>query len=244
MLNSQIELTMPSCRWNTSDYQCARWNTRPIAGQVLLNLLPNIVADLLPSPETLCLYNEQYIVKPPCTSYGSTFVWHQDSEYLHDTARRIPTIACWIPLDDVDQTNGTVQIEPYPKMSDEHSSDLQLSNLRNIQHYITWHNRQSSMYATCNVYPTPGMTNNSTITVSLPAGSILLMSDRVRHCSQGNASQRTRRVFMAQYSSGIVPAEHTNNNNNSNNTGIDNSINTEPIALAVPVELSQSEQFC
>jgi ectoine hydroxylase-related dioxygenase (phytanoyl-CoA dioxygenase family) len=53
-------------------------------------------------------------------------------------------------------------------------------------------------------------------------GSVLLMSDRVCHCSQGNASQQTRRVYMVQYSTGIVPADdHTAN---------------MPLALAVPIQ--------
>ncbi|KAI8051615.1 hypothetical protein BDF22DRAFT_744624 [Syncephalis plumigaleata] len=60
------------------------------------------------------------------------------------------------------------------------------------------------------------------VTIVMEPGSVLLMSDRVRHRSRGNASRRTRRVYMVQYSSGIVLTEDPTAN--------------MPLALAVPVE--------
>jgi hypothetical protein len=55
MLNSDIGSTTPSCRWDRTSYRDARWSNRPAAGQVLLELLPSIVADILPSAKDMHL---------------------------------------------------------------------------------------------------------------------------------------------------------------------------------------------
>ncbi|KAI8821163.1 uncharacterized protein EV422DRAFT_620048 [Fimicolochytrium jonesii] len=75
-------------------------------------------AVLLPSPkpgprlETIMLYNEQYIVKPPFQGARTAFGWHRDGEYVRDEQRG-GSVACWVALDDVDETNGTLHIQPF-----------------------------------------------------------------------------------------------------------------------------------
>ncbi|RUS17607.1 hypothetical protein BC937DRAFT_89747 [Endogone sp. FLAS-F59071] len=102
-----------------------------------------------------------------------------DSEYMPLTCRHIPTVACWITLDDVSEANGTLHIEPYPQTSSFGS-----------------HTCLSSLY--------PSTPSANPVIVTVPAGSVVLMSGAVRHCSGGNDSGRFRRAFMPQYSAGIV----------------------------------------
>ena len=41
------------------------------------------------------------------------FGWHQDSGFIPYPHR--PYLTCWIPLDDVSESNGTVQLLPYSR---------------------------------------------------------------------------------------------------------------------------------
>ncbi|KAG2215662.1 hypothetical protein INT45_002765, partial [Circinella minor] len=125
---------------------------------VILETVARWAAMLLGNPKQVFLMNEQYIIKPPHSAGTSQFAWHQDSDYLDPRLQSQSTVACWIALDSVDESNGTIMI-----------SDLE------------------------NPHGEP-------FPVIVPAGSIVFMSNRLRHKSTGNTSSRFRRVFMPQYS--------------------------------------------
>ena len=57
------------------------------------------------------LFNEQYVIKAP--ERGMAFAWHQDSGFIPHP--HPPYLTCWIPLDDVNQANGTVHVLPYSR---------------------------------------------------------------------------------------------------------------------------------
>ena len=59
--------------------------------------------------EEAYLFLEQFVIKG--AGDGMALGWHQDSGYLPFEPPRYVT--GWIPLDDVDETNGTIYVLPY-----------------------------------------------------------------------------------------------------------------------------------
>jgi ectoine hydroxylase-related dioxygenase (phytanoyl-CoA dioxygenase family) len=79
--------------------------------------------------DDVCLFNDQYIVKPP-SSADARFAWHRDSQWCDDATivaaagnsrhvRRVPYVSLWTALDDTDATNGCVRVMPYPPATDK-----------------------------------------------------------------------------------------------------------------------------
>lgn len=58
-----------------------------------------------------CLFNEQYIVKPPRSGLESSFAWHRDSDWCRDQALG-SFISIWVALDDVHADNGGLLVRP------------------------------------------------------------------------------------------------------------------------------------
>ncbi|KAL1924564.1 uncharacterized protein VTP21DRAFT_4218 [Calcarisporiella thermophila] len=158
---------------------------------LLLGKIPAIAKQFLLF-ENVYLFNEQYIVKPPRSSQAQ-FAWHQDSEYMDNISSVVPSISCWIALDDVDENNGTLFIEPYVS---EYSEDVTPNNL---DEYSQFHRGLAKLYP-----PITDAQSSSQVTVRIQAGSIVFMSGYVRHRSIGNSTSKFRRVFMPQYSAGVV----------------------------------------
>ena len=146
-------------------------------------LFSSLMADVCRAtlgPDVL-LFNEQYVVK--AAERGMSFGWHQDSGYV--TAEHRPYLTCWIPLDDVDERNGTVHLLPYsqagtrdvvPHRHDEATNDM-------VGYFG----------------PEPG------VPIVAPAGSIACFSSTVFHRSGANTTDRMRRVYVAQYSVEPIP---------------------------------------
>ena len=134
--------------------------------------------------DTVYLFNEQYVVK--AAERGMKFGWHQDSGFIPYAHR--PYLTCWIPLDDVDEANGTVYLLPYdragtrevvPHVRDEETNDL-------VGYFGD----------------DPGDP------VVVPAGSIACFSSTLFHRSGANTTDRMRRVYLAQYSAEPILDEH------------------------------------
>lgn len=122
------------------------------------------------------LFHEQFVVK--AAEKGMPFAWHQDSGYVGYPHR--PYLTCWCPLDDVNETNGTVYILPQSRsdttgiaehVREEGSNDL-----------VGYHGDD------------PG------IPVNVPAGSIAVFSSLTFHRSGRNTTDKLRRVYLPQYS--------------------------------------------
>ena len=126
--------------------------------------------------DTVYLFNEQYVVK--AAERGMKFGWHQDSGFIPYTHR--PYLTCWIPLDDVDEANGTVYLLPFSRAGTrevvEHVPDEETNDL--IGYF--------------------GDDPGDPVTV--PAGSIAGFSSTLFHRSGANTTDRVRRVYLAQYS--------------------------------------------
>ncbi|RKP36171.1 hypothetical protein BJ085DRAFT_37210 [Dimargaris cristalligena] len=162
---------------------------------ILLDKMAKLAADFLPISSEIYLLNEQYIIKPPYKGPGTQFAWHKDSEYLPSELWSEPTVSCWVALDDVHKDNGTLILDPYPTSTDHSGTSLSLDE------YIEHHTRADSSYP-------PSQVGSSLLTeptrkpiVSIPAGSVVIMSGWVRHCSLANRSSHLRRCWMPQYAS-------------------------------------------
>jgi ectoine hydroxylase-related dioxygenase (phytanoyl-CoA dioxygenase family) len=126
--------------------------------------------------DTIYLFNEQYVVK--AAERGMSFGWHQDSGYIPYPHR--PYLTCWIPLDDVTETNGTVHLLPYARAGTRH---------------VVEHRRDDSTNDMVGYFGAdPGDP------VVVPAGSLVCFSSTVLHRGGPNRTRRPRRVYVAQYS--------------------------------------------
>ena len=136
--------------------------------------------------DTGYLFNEQYVVK--AAERGMTFGWHQDSgfiEYPHAAY-----LTCWIALDDVTETNGTVYLLPYAE-----------AGTRGVVRHVRDEQSNDLIGYTGTAKGTP---------VIAPAGSIACFASTVLHRSGANGTDRMRRVYLAQYSGEpILNAERT-----------------------------------
>ncbi len=133
--------------------------------------------------DTVYLFNEQYVVK--AAERGMSFSWHQDSGFIDYPHR--PYLTCWIALDDVSAANGTVFLLPYARAG---TRDV-------VAHARDEESNDRIGYAGDD----PGDP------VVVPAGSIACFSSTVFHRSGANATEHTRRVYVAQYSSEPVLSE-------------------------------------
>jgi ectoine hydroxylase-related dioxygenase (phytanoyl-CoA dioxygenase family) len=141
-------------------------------------LLSDLMAEVARTAlgDTVYLFNEQYVVK--AAERGMQFSWHQDSGFVGYP--HAPYLTCWIPLDDVSESNGTVHLLPYaragtrdvvPHVRDEETNDL-----------IGYSG------------------DDAGDPVVARAGSIVCFSSTVLHRSGPNTTEQMRRVYVAQYS--------------------------------------------
>jgi len=127
--------------------------------------------------DTVYLFNEQYVVK--AAEQGMKFGWHQDSGFIPYAHR--PYLTCWIALDDVTETNGTVYLLPYSR-----------AGTRDIVEHVREEETNDLVGYFGNDLGDP---------VLVPAGSIACFSSTAFHRSGPNTTDRMRRVYLAQYSS-------------------------------------------
>ncbi|KAG0085611.1 hypothetical protein BGZ92_008868 [Podila epicladia] len=119
---------------------------------ILFSTMPEWAKVMLPEEtedDKLCLFNEQYIVKTPRSESVSSFEWHQDSQYMDASAQNsYPVVSCWTALDDINLSNGTLVIEPFPRpMPENKSGYVELSTkLTSKEEYIKYHQNISSFY--------------------------------------------------------------------------------------------------
>jgi ectoine hydroxylase-related dioxygenase (phytanoyl-CoA dioxygenase family) len=122
------------------------------------------------------LFGEQFVVKG--SEKGSEFGWHQDSGYCD--APHKPYVNCWIPLDDVNEENGTLYILPYSVAGTKEK----------VQHKVIPNTNERVGYFGSH----PG------VLVICKAGSIAVFSSTAFHRSGANQTNRLRRIYAIQYS--------------------------------------------
>ena len=122
------------------------------------------------------LFNDQYVVKG--TEGETSFSWHQDSGYIPYT--HSPYLTCWIALDEVDESNGTVYVLPYSRAGTRD---------------VAPHRRDAATGDMIGYFgDDPG------IPAVVPGGSIVGFSSTVFHRSGANTTPAMRRAYVVQYS--------------------------------------------
>lgn len=155
-------------------------------------------------------------MKPPHVE-GTAFAWHRDSKWC-DTAdvEYSPYLSFWCALDDVGEENGTLYIKPYPTCGIVAHSDVTASNSNNsprregknrggkqdeIQRKGGGEDGDVHLTASMLYDPMPASAScEEGVPMTLSAGSVVILSDRVLHCSGSNISDKPRRVWMPQFS--------------------------------------------
>ena len=131
------------------------------------------------------MFWEQYVIKAgdPDTS----FAWHQDSGYVHEDHE--PYLTVWVALDDVTEENGSVYLLPYSRSG--------------IRSYIKHVTDPVTNDQVCYFGSDPGLS------VTAPAGSMVVFSSVLIHRSGANTTDRMRRVYLAQYSRDVIHAKNS-----------------------------------
>ena len=131
--------------------------------------------------DTAYLFWEQFVVKGT-DKKGAEFTWHQDSGYVDYKHKYY--VNAWIPLDDVNEENGTVALLSYKlagtKEKVEHKP-VPESNDR-----VGYFGSEKGISANC------------------PAGSIVVFSSTTFHRSGTNNTDKMRRAWALQYSPEVI----------------------------------------
>jgi ectoine hydroxylase-related dioxygenase (phytanoyl-CoA dioxygenase family) len=154
-------------------------------GRFIFSPLMADVAQAALGPDVY-LFNEQWVVKG--AEQGMKFAWHQDSGYVKsgdpNTSHR-PYLTCWVPLDDMNERNGTVYLLPHSRSGTSHT--------------IFDHVREDR---TNDVVGHQG--DDPGIAIEVPAGSVVAFSSYNFHRSGPNTTRDLRRVYLPQYSAAAV----------------------------------------
>ena len=130
---------------------------------------------------TAYLFWEQFVVKGT-DKKGAEFGWHQDSGYVDRS--HTPYVNAWIPLDDVNEENGTIYLLPYARAGTKVK----------VEHK-----------------PVPGSSDrigyfgkDPGIPAIIKAGSIAVFSSVTFHRSGANSTKNMRRAYAIQFSPEII----------------------------------------
>ncbi len=126
-----------------------------------------------------------FIYKPPHLE-SSVHPFHQDALYFPFQPQNL-CCGVWIPLDDVDADNGTIEIVP-----ESHERDLMKHEVREGINF--------GALAAADVEGNAEEHANS-IAIEIPAGNCLLFNTRMLHRTGGNRTGRHRRVMTLHMAS-------------------------------------------
>ena len=123
------------------------------------------------------LFWEQFVVKGTDPK-GAEFTWHQDSGYVDN--RHKYYVNAWVPLDDVNEENGTVYLLPYSLAGTKDKVDHKP---------VSGSNDREGYFGTEKGVP-----------ANCPAGSIVVFSSTTFHRSGPNKTDKLRRAYAIQFS--------------------------------------------
>lgn len=127
------------------------------------------------------LFWEQFVVKGTDPK-GAEFTWHQDSGYVDHIHK--PYINAWIPLDDVNEENGTVYLLPYSLAGTKEK----------VEHKVIEGSKDRRGY----------FGDEKGIPANCSAGSIVVFSSTCFHRSGANKTNKMRRAYAIQFSPEII----------------------------------------
>lgn len=127
--------------------------------------------------DTAMLFWEQFVVKGT-DKKGAEFGWHQDSGYV-DRAHK-PYVNAWVPLDDVNEENGTIYLLSYGLAGTREK--VEHKPVPNSSDRVGYFGKEKGVPVIC------------------PAGSIAVFSSTVFHRSGPNYTPMMRRAYAIQFS--------------------------------------------
>lgn len=167
-------------RRNSRYFVFLAYKTRPELGKFIFG---DKMAEICRATigENAMLFWEQFVVKGT-DKKGAEFPWHQDSGYVDHPHK--PYVNCWIPLDDVDERNGTIYILPFSRAGTREK----------VEHKPVPNSNDRVGY----------FGKDTGIPVIVPAGSVAVFSSVTFHRSGANYTDRMRRAYAIQYSPEVV----------------------------------------
>lgn len=163
-------------RRNSRYFVFLAYKDRPQLGEFIFS---DLMAEICKATigETAYLFWEQFVVKGT-DKKGAEFGWHQDSGYVDYIHK--PYVNAWVPLDSVNEENGTVYLLPYS-----------LAGTREkVEHKpVPGSNDRVGYFG-----PEKGVPANCS------AGSIVVFSSTVFHRSGANNTDKMRRAYAIQFS--------------------------------------------
>jgi ectoine hydroxylase-related dioxygenase (phytanoyl-CoA dioxygenase family) len=136
--------------------------------------------------DNVYLFLEQFVVKASDTKM--TFSWHQDSGYLD--FEHTPYLSIWVPLDDVNEDNGTVYLLPYSEAGTK----------KRVEH--TLQEGTNDMVGYFGDHPGyPAILN---------AGDVAIFSSTTFHRSGANLTDKPRRTLLIQFSPAPISKDGKN----------------------------------
>jgi ectoine hydroxylase-related dioxygenase (phytanoyl-CoA dioxygenase family) len=171
--------TLGLSRKNSRYFVFNAYKERPYLAKFLFS---DLMADLCKATigDTAYLFWEQFVVKGT-DKKGAEFGWHQDSGYVDGDHKYY--VNFWIPLDDVNEENGTISILPYSKAGTD----------KKVEH-VTQPDGDRHGYF--------GQEKGELMNVK--AGSIVVFSSVAFHRSGANSTDRMRRAWALQYSPEVI----------------------------------------
>lgn len=141
---------------------------------------PRVIEVLRPiMPGGVMFMSDKFVFKSKDKTFASP--WHIDAYYWPGTR---PKLSVWIPLDDVDAGNGTLQVIPG-------------------SHLKPWARADGEQSATngefANVVRDQTWKPDEVVTCSVPRGSLVIFSDLLVHGSCPNTSGRDRYTIISTY---------------------------------------------
>jgi ectoine hydroxylase-related dioxygenase (phytanoyl-CoA dioxygenase family) len=172
--------TVGLSRKNSRYFVFLAYKTRPHLGKFIFS---DRMAEICKATigDDAYLFWEQFVVKGT-DKKGAEFTWHQDSGYVDYEHK--PYVNAWIPLDDVNEENGTVYLLPYSlagtKEKIEHKS---VEGTKDREGYF---GKEKGVPANCK------------------AGSIVVFSSTTFHRSGANHTNKMRRAYAIQFSPEVI----------------------------------------
>lgn len=163
-------------RRNSRYFVFLAYKDRPQLGEFIFSDLMAEICKATIGPDAM-LFWEQFVVKGT-EKKGGEFGWHQDSGYVDYVHK--PYVNAWIPLDDVNEENGTVYLLPYSLAGTREK--VQHKPVPNSNDRIGYFGSEPGVAAICK------------------AGSIVVFSSTVFHRSGPNLTNKMRRAYAIQYS--------------------------------------------
>lgn len=159
------------------------------SGKALFQVIthPKLLAAIEPLVGPEIVGSSVYRIRPKVPGMPRGVVpWHQDSGYFSEHCDRELILTCWIPLVDATPENGCLQVLPRA-----HRAEIYRHHSNGPGGYL--------------VITDSDLPPAEPVTVPVPLGGVLLLTNRTPHCSTPNNTGVVRWSIDLRYQSASVP---------------------------------------